>query len=116
MLYVSLRERIVERGTDPTKANYMKIIKMKARHIEGFLSYTLDIIPRIGETVCIDENHAYDVVGVVHTKRCCAGLWHPEVIVEVVPHLNKHSYDAGNYFIEEEWPLISNLELEEDPK
>lgn len=113
MLYVSLRERIVERCSDPASPDFKKVIKMKARHVEGFLSYTLDIIPRIGETVCIDNEHSYDVVAVVHTKRCCAGLWHPEVIVEVVPHVNKHSYDAGNYFIEEEWPLISNLELEE---
>lgn len=113
MLYVSLRERIVKRETNPASPNFKKIIDMKARHIEGFLSYDLDIIPRIGETVCIDNEHAYDVVSVVHTKRCCAGLWHPEVIVEVVPHVNSHSYDAGNYFIEEDWPLISSVELEE---
>ena len=113
MLFVSLRERIVERCTDHSSPNFKKVIKMKARHIEGFLSYSIDIIPRIGETVFIDEDHSYDVVGVVHTRRCSAGLWHPEVIVEVVPHVNKHSYDAGNYFIEEEWPLISSLELED---
>ncbi len=113
MLFVTLRERIVERCLDPASPNFKKIVKMKARHIEGFMSYSLDIIPRIGETVCIDSEHSYDVVSVVHTKRYCAGIWHPEVIVEVVPHANKHSYDAGNYFVEEEWPLISNLELEE---
>lgn len=114
MLYVSLRERIIERDTNPASPNFKKIVKMKARHIEGFLSYTLDIIPRIGETVCIDSEHSYDVVAVVHSKRCCAGLWHPEVIVEVVPHISKHSYDAAGYFLEEEWPLISNIELEEE--
>ena len=114
MLYVSLRERIVERGTDPAAPDYKKVVKMKARHIEGFLSHNLDIVPRIGETVFIDEKHSYDVVAVIHSRRCCAGLWHPEVIVEVVPHIGKHSYDAGNYFIEEDWPLISSLELEDD--
>lgn len=112
MLFVSLKQRIVERCTDPTSPDYKKVIRMKARHIEGFLSYNLDIIPRIGETVCVDGDKAYDVIGVVHTKRCCAGLWHPEVIVEVVPHVTKHSYDVGNYFIEEDWPLISSLEPE----
>lgn len=112
MLYVSLRERIVERCTDPASPNFNKVVKMKARHIEGFLSYTLDIIPRIGETILIDDKHSYDVVSVVHSRRYCAGLWHPEVIVEVIPHISKHSYDAGNYFIEEDWPLISSLELE----
>lgn len=112
MLYVSLRERIVERETNPASPNFKKVINMKARHIEGFLSYSIDIIPRIGETVFIDAEHTYDVVSVVHTKRCFAGLWHPEVIVEVVPHVNKHSYDAGNYFIEEDWPLISSLDEE----
>lgn len=114
MLYVMLRQRIVERCTDPKDPNYKKVIKMVSKPIEGFLSYNLDIIPRIGETICIGDNQAYDVVAVVHSKRCCAGLWHPEVIVEVVPHVAKHTYNAGNYFIEEDWPLISNLELEEN--
>lgn len=113
MLYVSLRERIVERCSDPASPDFKKVSKMAARHIEGFVSPNLDIIPRIGETVCVDKDHSYDVVAVIHTRRCCAGLLHPEVIVEVVPHSSKHSYDAGNYFIEEDWPIISNLELED---
>ena len=113
MLYVSLRERIVERCSDPTSPNFNKVEKMSARHVEGFVSCNLDIIPRIGETICVDSEHSYDVIAVMHTRRCCAGLWHPEVIVEVVPHVSKHYYNAGNYFIEEEWPLISNLELED---
>ena len=113
MLYVSLRERIVKRCTNPAAPNYNKVTKMTSRHIEGFLYHNLDVVPRIGETVCVDSEHSYDVVAIVHSRRCCAGLWHPEVIVEVVPHVNKHSYDAVGYFIEEEWPLISNLELED---
>ena len=112
MLYISLRERIVERCTDPTSQNYKKVVKMSARHIEGFLSYNLDIVPRIGEIILVGDANYYDVVSIIHTKRCCAGLWHPEVIVEVIPHIAKHSYDAGNYLIEEDWPPISCLELE----
>lgn len=114
MLYVMLRQRIVERCSDPKDPNYNKVIKMVSKPIEGFLSYNLNIIPRIGETVCIEGNQAYDVVAVVHGKKCCAGLWHPEVIVEVVPHVAKHSFDAGGYSITEEWPLISDLELESE--
>jgi len=114
MLYVMLRQRIVERCTDPTSPNFKKVTKMVSRPVEGFVSYDLAIVPRIGETICLNENQSYDVVAVIHSKRCCAGLWHPEVIVEVVPHVAKHTYDAGNYFIEEDWPLISDLELEDD--
>lgn len=114
MLYVTLRERVVERCIDPASPNFKKVVNMKARHIEGFLSYALDITPRIGEIVCIDPEHSYEVVAVIHSRRCCTGIWHPEVIVEVVPYVAKHTYNAGGYFFEEDWPLISNLELEED--
>jgi len=114
MLYVMLRQRIVERCKDPKSPNYNKITKMISRPIEGFVSYDLDIVPRIGETICLGENDAYDVVSVVHSKRCCAGLWHPEVVVEVVPHVSEHVFDAGGYSFVEEWPLISDLELEEE--
>ena len=58
MLYLSLRERIVERGTNPAAPDYNKVTKMKARHIEGFLSHNLDIVPRIGDTVFIDDEHS----------------------------------------------------------
>ena len=116
MLYVMLRERIVERCKDPKDPNYNQITKMVSKPIEGFLSYNLDIVPRIGETICLDENSAYDVVSVVHSKRCCAGLWHPEVIVEVVPHEAQHAFTVGGYSIVENWPLISDLPLEGDAK
>lgn len=109
MLYVSLMQRIVERCTDPTSPNYNKVTKMNSLPIEGFLSYNLDIVPRKGEIICLENGKSYQVVEVVHTRRCCAGLWHPEVIVEVVPHVAEHIYDTGSYSFKEEWPLISDL-------
>lgn len=114
MLYVLLRERIVERCSDPTSRNYKKVINMFCKEVEGFVSHDTDIIPRIGEIICLEDNTAYDVISVVHSRRKCAGLWHPEIIVEVVPHVAKHMYDAGNYSFEEDWPLISDLKVIED--
>lgn len=112
MLYVSLRERLVERCTDPTSHDYNRITKMSCRTIEEFSSKDLDIIPRNGEIISLGENLAYQVIAVVHSRRQCAGLWHPEIIVEVVPHIPEHTYDAGGYFFKECWPLISDLPID----
>lgn len=114
MLYVSLRERIVERCTDTKSPNYLKVTKMFSRELEGLSSYSLDIIPRKGETIYISDNRAYDVIAVIHSRRRCAGLWHPEVIVEVVPHVAEHIYNAGSYSFKESWPLVSDLSLVQD--
>lgn len=114
MLYVTLRQRIVERCNDPSSPNYKRVTKMTSRPIEGFVYYNGDIVPRTGEVICLDQNRAYDVISVIHSKRCCAGLLHPEVIVEVVPHVAEHSFNAGGYSFTEEWPLISDLELESE--
>ena len=114
MLFVSLRERIVQRCTDPTSQNYKKITKMTSRTIEDFSSKAFDIIPRNGEIISLGENKAYQVIAVIHSRRCCAGLLHPEIIVEVVPYVPEHTYDAGGYFIKEYWPLISDLPFEKE--
>lgn len=116
MLYVTLRQRIIERCKDPKSANYNQITKMACKPIEGFLSYSFDIVPRIGETILLDGNVAYDVISVVHSRRYCAGLTHPEVIVEVIPHVYEHVVHDVGYSFTESWPLISDLELDEAQK
>ena len=114
MLYVSLRERIVERNTDPLSKEYKKIKRMVARPIDGAPSHSLFAIPRVGETICIDKEHSYDVVNVIHIFGSSTDFKPSEIIVEVVPHVAEHLYDAGGYSFKETWPLICNLELEEN--
>lgn len=111
MLYITLMERVVERCNDLTSPNYRHVIKMYKRHVEGF-SFSAGgyVIPRVGDVVSLSANEAYDVISVIHTTRCCAGLNHLEVILEVVPHVATHAFDAGSYSFEEAWPLISDLE------
>ena len=114
MLYVSLRQRIVERNTDPTSKQYMQIKRMVARPIDDVLANSLFAIPRIGETICLDKEHSYDVINVIHSLGSRTELRPAEIIVEVVPHVADHLYDAGSYSFKEDWPLISDLESEDE--
>lgn len=116
MLYVSLRERIIERNTDPMSKQYNQIKRMVARPIDGVSACSSFAIPRIGETICLDKNHSYDVVNVIHILGSSTEFKPSEIIIEVVPHVAEHLCDVGSYSFKEDWPLVSDLELEDECK
>ena len=114
MPYITLVERVVERCNDTRSRNYMKVVKMTKRVIDTYYSCNPTIIPRIGEVVYLNKQKAYDVLDVIYSKRKYNGIWHDEVILEVKPHVCEHSYNSGSYSFKEDWPIIMDLEDEQE--
>ena len=105
---ILLVQRIVKRCTDPSNPQYNQVISAYAKLIDA---YSSNIIPRKGEVILVDGNLVYDVVEVIY-QRHVKNKFDKEAItvtLEVVPHVNTQSYDAGNHSFVEEWPLITNL-------
>lgn len=113
MLFITFAERVIQRCTDPKSKDYGRITKMTRRVIDGYgITTPSCIIPRKGEIVRFSKGEAYEVVQIVNSKRNCAGLWHDDVIVEVVPYVAEHTFDAGGYSYKEDWPLITDLKAD----
>ena len=111
MLYITLAERVVERCNDLTSNKYQHVTKMAKKIVDSYLS---NVIPHVGDTICLEQGCAYDVVSTVYHKTCASGHAHDEIFVEVIPHVEKHKFSAGAYSFEEDWPLIIDLETESD--
>ncbi len=113
MLFITMSERVVERCNDPGNSNNNRVTNAYRRHIETFKMCEMHIVPRVGETIRLGEGKAYDVIAVVHSTRCCAGMMHPEIFLEVVPHKYEHTHDTGGYSFKEDWPLICDLKSDD---
>lgn len=107
---IYLSERIVERCMNPANPNYLKATHMSTKTID---TYTSEIIPRVGEVICTEKG-SYDVVGVEYLRHCAGfkGDGIMSVTVEVTPHKIKKSFSVSGYTVEENWPLISELEVD----
>ena len=116
MLYITLLERVVKRYNDPRSHNYTRVDKMFKRVIDSYSSNCYTTVPRKGEIVYLNKKDAYEVIQVIHSKHCCAGLWHDEVFIEVKPFICEHTYNYGGYSFKENWPLILDLDSEPESK
>ena len=107
---IYLSERIVERCMDPASPNYYKVNRMACKTLA---TYTSNIIPRIGEVIWTDKG-SYDVIAVEYHKHSVTvkGDGIMAVTLEVTPHKSKQAFSVGSYSIEEDWPLISDLEVD----
>ena len=106
MTFITFIERVVVR-VDDTRSPRNHQIAHQAQKIVN--CYSSDVIPRVGEIVCMDNDKAYDVVAVIHCRRKRGGIARDEVFVEVTPHIRTHAYCTGSYSIVEEWPLVTEL-------
>ena len=107
---IYLSERIVERCMNPASPDYLKVTHMSTKTLDTYIS---DIIPRIGEVIWTDKG-SYDVVSVEYHRHSVEikGDGIMCVTVEVTPHKAKRDFSVGSYTLEEDWPLISDLEVD----
>lgn len=108
-MHIALVERVVERCMDRSSPNYQEITKLSTKTLT---IYDSNFIPRKGDVICIDGEHGYDVVEVIYNIGVLPieGEEISDVVIEVVPHIEKHTYSTGNYSYVEDWPLITNLD------